>query len=151
MWYMKKKEKSPFIGKDMKTKKKTDLRDKLDRVFSEFIRLRDADENGYVCCISCGKIDHWRKIHCGHFVNRGHTSTRFNEKNCNGQCVTCNSYDEGNNIGYTRGLIKKYGPGIIQELEIIKGQCTKYTDFEYRVLIAHYTKEVKQLKQQKGL
>ena len=28
--------------------------DKLDKVFSEYIRLRDADENGYVRCYCCG-------------------------------------------------------------------------------------------------
>ena len=127
------------------------LRERLDRVFSEFIRLRDADENGYIRCISCGKIGFWRDMHCGHFVNRKHMSTRFNEKNCNGQCPTCNSFDEGNNIGYMKGLIKKYGPGVIDELWVIKGQESHLSAFDYKVLIDLYKREVKRLKQEKGL
>lgn len=35
-------------------------KDKLDRIFSEYIRLRDADNNGYIRCISCGKIVFWK-------------------------------------------------------------------------------------------
>lgn len=152
MWYKKKKkEKIPLFKGTVSVKKKPDLKAKLDRVFSIYIRLRDSDNNGYVRCISCGKIVHWKDIHCGHFVNRGHMSTRFNEKNCNGQCLGCNSFDEGNNIGYTRGLIKKYGPGIIDELEILKHQESHLSEFEYKVLIDHYSKKVKELHENKGI
>ena len=35
-------------------KKKPDLKAKLDKEFSLFIRLRDAMPNGYFRCISCG-------------------------------------------------------------------------------------------------
>ena len=127
------------------------LREHLDRIFSEFIRLRDADENGLARCISCGKIVPWREADCGHFVNRSHMSTRYNEKNCNLQCRSCNRFDEGNNIGYMKGLIKKYGPGIIDELWVIKGQPSHLSAFDYKVLIDHYKREVKKLKQEKGL
>jgi len=37
-------------------KKKPDLKAKLDKEFSLFIRLRDAMPNGYFRCISCGQI-----------------------------------------------------------------------------------------------
>ena len=28
-------------------------KDKLDRIFSQYIRLRDADQNGYIRCKDC--------------------------------------------------------------------------------------------------
>lgn len=123
---------------------------KLDRVFSEFIRLRDANANGYVRCISCGKINHWKEVDCGHYVNRKHLSTRWHEKNCNAQCRACNRFDEGNMLGYTKGLVKKYGPSVLDELDMLKHQVSKLSDFEGKLLIKHYQDKVKELKKQKA-
>lgn len=118
----------------------------LDRVFSEYVRLRDADKSGFVRCISCGKIIHWKESDCGHYVNRKHLSTRWNERNCNGQCRACNRFDEGNMLGYTKGLVRKYGDGILNELDMLKHQVSKMSDFEGKLLIKHYKGKVKELK-----
>lgn len=125
------------------------LKAKLDRVFSEYIRLRDANKDGYVKCISCGKIIHWKESDCGHYINRAEMSTRFDEKNCNGQCRFCNRFREGNMIGYTQGLMKKYGQGILDELQVKKNRTSKLSEFEYAHLIEYYKGQVKQLKQAK--
>lgn len=129
----------------------TKLKEKLDRVFSRYIRLRDSNKDGYCRCISCGAIVFWKEIQNGHYVNRGHMGTRFDEKNCNSQCVKCNMFDEGNNIGYTRGLINKYGIKVISELEVKKHSISKLTPVEYEILINHYSDEVKRLMTEKGL
>ena len=130
---------------------KNTLKNKLDRIFSLYIRLRDANPQGYTRCISCGKIVPWKEADCGHFINRSHMATRYNEKNCNAQCRSCNRFDEGNNIGYIRGLIKKYGQGVIDELEILKHQESHWTEFEYKSLIEHYKQKVKELHENKGI
>lgn len=90
-------------------KKSPNLKNKLDTVFSRFIRLRDARKDGTFQCISCGRILPLDQADCGHYINRQHMSTRFSEKNCNAQCRSCNRFDEGNMQGYRRGLILKYG------------------------------------------
>jgi len=123
---------------------------RLDRIFSEYIRLRDADRNGYVRCISCGKIGYWKDVDCGHYINRKHLSTRWHEKNCNGQCRSCNRFDEGNMLGYTKGLVRKYGTGILDELDVMKHQSGKLTDFDGELLIKHYKEQVKILKKSKA-
>ena len=117
---------------------------KLDRIFSKFIRLRDSDDNGYGKCISCGKIVHWQDADCGHYINRKHLSTRWCEKNCNLQCRSCNRFQEGNAAGYTLGLIKKYGGTIIEELIAKKMGIYKLTDFEGEILYKEYLKKVKE-------
>lgn len=127
------------------------LKRKLDDVFSVFIRLRDSDTNGYCKCISCGDIHYYKDVDCGHFVNRSHMGTRYSEKNCNAQCRSCNRFDEGNNIGYTRGLINKYGIKILSELEVKKHTQTFMKPFDYEVLIDHYKKEINSLTGQKTL
>jgi hypothetical protein len=131
------------------TQNHTSLKTKLDRIFSEYIRLRDADANGHCRCISCGTIHHWKEMDAGHYVNRKHMSTRYDEKNVNTQCRKCNRFDEGNQIGYTRGLIKKYGTGIINGLDVKKHSASKITKAEYELLINHYKVEVMELKKVK--
>lgn len=126
-------------------------KDKLDRIFSEYIRLRDSNDKGYCRCISCGSFHFWRDMDCGHFVNRSHMGTRFSERNCNAQCRKCNRFDEGNNIGYTKGLIRKYGIRVINDLEVKKNTPTYLKNCDYDIMIAHYKKEVLRLKKEKGL
>lgn len=138
-------------SKSTKRTPRRKLIEKLDRIFSEYIRLRDVDETGYGKCISSGKIIHWKDADAGHYINRAHMSTRYCEKNVHLQSRFDNRFREGNMIGYTRGLIKKYGPGVIDELEVLKHQESHLSDFDYEVLIKHYQKEVKRLKEEKGL
>lgn len=127
------------------------LKDKLDRVFSIYISLRDCNKEGYCKCISCGKVEHWKNVDCGHYVNRSHMGTRYSERNCNAQCRSCNRFDEGNNIGYTRGLIHKYDIKVLSELEVKKHTQTFMKAFDYEVLIDHYNKEVNKLRVEKSI
>jgi hypothetical protein len=127
------------------------LKNKLDDVFSEFIRLRDSRDDGTFVCISCGRLLPYDQADCGHYINRKHMSTRFSEKNCNAQCHSCNRFDEGNIQGYRRGLIAKYGEPVVLMLEASKNQINKLSEFEYKAMIDHYRKEVKRLKKEKGI
>ena len=128
----------------MKTKKKPDLKAKLDKVFSEYIRKRDT-RNGVFRCISCGRLLPYEQADCGHYINRKHMATRFDEMNCNAQCRSCNRFDEGNIQGYRRGLVSLYGEQQVNLLEAKKHNFRKYSDFEYEVLIKHYKEEIKKL------
>lgn len=119
------------------------LKSKLDRIFSEYIRRRDAGENGYVRCISCGKIVHWEQSDAGHYVNRKHMSLRYDEKNVNAQCRDCNRFNEGNMIGYAKGLIAKYGQGVIDYLDVKRFNACKMTEFELGVLVKEYRDKLK--------
>lgn len=134
-----------------KTKKKRPrsdwqkLRDKLDRIFSKYIRLRDRIDSEHSRCISCGKIVHWKSLDNGHFIGRQFLSLRWNEKNCNAQCKYCNNFKEGNKYEYGKALDKKYGAGTADKLEIIKSQKRPYNNVEMQELIKHYEKLVKEM------
>lgn len=132
--------------------KKPNYKEKLDRVFSQYIRLRDMDkQNGTFRCISCGKIKRIKDADCGHYINRQHMSTRFSEVNCNAQCKSCNRFDEGNMSGYRRGLVAKYGETKVLLLEVQKHETRKYSEAEYKALIQHYQREVKWILEEHGL
>jgi len=129
--------------------KTSTLKNKLDRIFSKYIRLRDRiGKTDCIKCISCGKLVHWQESDCGHYINRAKMNLRYNEKNCHAQCRKCNRFEEGNMSGYSLGLIRKYGANIIEILESSKNQHHKYTRFDYEALIEHYTREVERLKEE---
>ena len=156
-YYIKKKAKKkdkplPLFDKaGVTVKKKIDLKAKLDRVFSMYIRLRDSREFDFKAfrCISCGRILPFEKADNGHYINRQHMSTRFDEMNCNAQCSHCNRFQEGNMQGYRNGLIRKYGEQKVVLLEMKKNTIRKFSDFEYEQLIKYYSALVKQMKQGK--
>lgn len=125
-------------------KNKRSLIKKLDTIFSKFIRLRDCGKE-FGRCISCGKIILFSTCDCGHYINRKHLSLRFDEKNCNAQCRSCNRFDEGNIQGYRNGLIEKYGEKEVELLEIKKHNISNLCSFEIEVLIKEYKKKIKEL------
>jgi len=76
----------------------------LDRVFSLYIRLNNADKDGFVRCFTCNKKLHYKEIHNGHFLTRMNLATRWEEKNCNPQCPHCNVNLKGNISKYENKL-----------------------------------------------
>lgn len=115
---------------------------KLDNIFSKFIRQRDCkDDKGR--CISCNKPITFAECDAGHYINRKHMSTRFDEINVNGQCISCNRFDEGNIQGYRRGLIEKYGEKETDTLEIKKHNECHLSEVELDILIAFYKQKLK--------
>ena len=70
-------------------------------------------------------------------------STRYDEKNVNGQCIYCNMFLAGNIQGYQIGLNKKYGEEVLQHLEIKKNNISNLGKFELTVLIDEYKDKIK--------
>lgn len=128
------------------------LKRTADTEFSRYIRLRDMIPGTTVFrCISCGLIKPISQADCGHYINRQHMNTRYNEMNCNAQCRSCNRFDEGNIQGYRRGLIKKYGEQKVLLLESMKNGYMKYSEAEYRILIADYRSRYEKILEKRNL
>lgn len=121
-------------------KKKPDLKAKLDKVFSLYIRLRDSKPFGYKFfkCISCGEIKPFEKGDCGHFWSRKNMSLRYSELNCSCECSFCNRFKADHLIGYEKNLIAKIGKQKFDMLVIQVHQTKKYSDFELQELIKYY-------------
>ena len=94
------------------------LQDKADKLMSLYIRQKYA-KDGLVSCVSCGKVIPWKDSDCGHFIpkSRG-ASVRYIEENCHPECQSCNRFDHGHLIGYTRYMISMYGDEKIDELKL---------------------------------
>lgn len=156
MYYLRRKKKKdkplPLFDKaGVKVQKKVNYVDKLDRVFSQYIRLRDTMPNGYFKCISCGKIKPYEQADCGHYHSRRHMSTRFEPLNAHAECRACNRFSADHLIGYQKNLIDKIGQDAFDLLAWKASQTQHWTDFELKEMIKYYKALVDKLKKEKGL
>ncbi|WP_308270392.1 recombination protein NinG [Prevotella sp.] len=132
-------------------KSKPNLVKKLDRLFSLYIRLRDAMPNGYVRCISCGKIKTFDDVDCGHFYSRTHMSTRFDEDNCNAECKFCNRFSADHLIAYQTNLIRKIGISRFEKLGLKAKSTCHWLDSELEDRIKYYSQKVNELSREKAI
>lgn len=114
------------------------------KVFNEYIRLRDQREP----CISCGKLDapEWC---AGHYRSRGAASQlRFNEDNVHKQCnKNCNLELSGNIAEYRPRLVAKIGLARVEALEN-DNSTKKWTREELDELRAYYRDKIRELKKE---
>lgn len=130
---------------------RSSLETHLDIVFSLYIRLRDAMYGGMTRCISCGRVLPFDQMQCGHFFGRKNMNTRWDEQNCHSECVHCNCFDENHLEGYERNLIAKIGQSAFEDLCARAHGMRKWSGWELKDMIKHYTAEVKRLSREKGL
>lgn len=121
------------------------LEKKLDRVFSEYIRRRDANEGGTVSCVTCGKLMHWKECHASHFVKRQHRSTRWDERNVHAQCPRENVYMGGSQDLMAGYILDKYGIAVLEELLELRERIVKYTRQDLIDLIEHFNRKIVEL------
>ena len=114
------------------------LKREADSVFSQWVRRKDADSEGLVCCVTCGQKEPWKQMQCSHFISRVHLATRFDERNAHPGCYSCNVLRRGNVGEYALFLTRTYGPQVLQELVDKKRESVKYTRSDLESLIASY-------------
>ena len=127
------------------------LKKELDKWFSLFIRLRESTIDGVTQCFTCGKIDYHNKLQCGHFQSRRHLATRFDETNCQPQCVGCNMFKAGEQFKFHINLDAKYGEDTSINLQRKAMQSVKITRVEYEEFVSYYKLAVEKLKKEKGI
>ena len=110
------------------------------QVFNQYIRHRDKNE----LCISCQRKP--LKKNAGHYMNaNNHWAVRFDERNVNLQCESCNTYLSGNLINYRQNLIKKIGIEELESLEAKSKETRKFNIEELKEIISTYKKKIKEL------
>ena len=122
----------------------------LDKVFSEYIRMRNADANGYVKCFTSGKIMHWKESQAGHYMSRRHMATRWDEQNVQVQSSSDNMFNQGNAPMFAYALDQKYGKGTAEKLLIKSRNFWKPTCFELELLTKEYQKKIDELSKVHG-
>lgn len=123
----------------------------LDKVFSQFIRLTYAFDNGFVECFTCGRQFRYNAMQNGHYVRRTHMALRFDSKNCFPQCYECNITKDGNEDEYRKRLLTTFGRVHVLYLDEAKKELKQWKECEIDVLIAYYRKKNRELSKEKGI
>ena len=124
---------------------------RLDKVFSQWVRRKDADHRGYVECFTCGVVKHWKMMDAGHFQSRAKYSTRWmydpdeGMVNIMPQCRRCNAFRSGEQYIFARKLDAIYGEGTAERIEQASNQTRKYSVEELEALIDVYNRRLRKL------
>jgi len=96
-------------------------------------RLKDADNNGVTECVTCGKVDHYKNMQGGHFIERGKAATRLDQRNIFPQCPWDNQWGMKRTsvvLKYRNFLVGKYGEDAVLALEQRSKQVHKWNRIE---------------------
>lgn len=115
----------------MARKKKTiaKLADECAVLLQKLVRLKAADKDGMVRCVTCGTRKHWKEMQGGHFIERGRLSTKLMEENIHPQCPGCNCFRMKTASGvldYRRYMVEMYGEDFVTEIEMLSRETKKY-------------------------
>lgn len=124
------------------------LKAKVQVVFNKYIRLRDSG-GGFFECIACGITKSTDVMNAGHFYAvKGYDGIRFDEDNVNGECASCNCWDQSHLIGYAIRLEVKLCTDGLQALhdraaEYKKDANFKWNRAELEEKLSHYKLRLK--------
>ena len=123
---------------------------KLDQVFSQFIRLRGCNDEGYGNCWTCDRLSHWTKVDCGHFITRAKMSTRWMETNCQFQCKQCNM-NGGQQFVFSKKLDEFHGEGTADNILRLSNETRKFSVHELEEMYQYYKQRVDEIKESRGM
>lgn len=116
------------------------LETKLKAVLYPLIKKRDGPT-----CISCGKIGLvGRNWQAGHYAKAELCNLvyRYDPRNINSQCMTCNKWRRGNTLAYRQAMIRKYGKMVVEEIDTCYGR-TLNMNFNPRTYLEELIKKYK--------
>ncbi len=112
---------SGFYNKPLEPGSRKWLIAELDKYTSIIVRRRDRR------CVTCGGR---RSLQCSHFYSRRYLATRFDLRNCNAMCASCNRRHNSDPTEYLRFMNERYGPDVVAELDGLRSDTRKVTDEE---------------------
>ena len=124
---------------------------RLDKVFSQWVRSKDADHRWYVQCFTCGVWKHWKTVDARHFQSRAKFATRWmcdpeeGMVNVAPPCKSCNGFRSGEQFKFARRLDAEYGEGTAESIEQASNQTRKYSVEELEALIDVYNRRLRKL------
>ena len=105
------------IQKNPCVRAKMGSRAKALQQFQKLRRYQEASGNGFVYCISCGKLMFVKESQGGHYVSRSVRATELESDNVWPQCPRCNNHLSGNVVAYRANLVKLIGEERVRRIE----------------------------------
>ena len=124
---------------------------KLDGLCRKILLIRDLCYGSLFQCISCRKMLPLGEAQVGHYISRRYESVRWDLRNINLQCPSCNKWHSGNLVEYRKALISMYGEKEVLKMEAFYRQSPGYSVFDLEQLVKEYQGILSEYKQQEGL
>lgn len=113
------------------------LEKKLWDTASLFVRKRDGG------CVTCGATE---GLTMSHWIKCGKQRVRYDERNVNCQCSTCNGRHNHWTLYYDNYMLKHYGEKIMLELtELATPKAWKWSVLELREMLVDYENKLASL------
>ena len=125
------------------------LKKRVWKEFSEYIRLKNSDKDGYVQCYTCGKKFFWKEMQCGHGLGGRGNAILFDTEIVRPQCKQCNVFKGGNYDIFHSKLIEENGLEWFKDKLRQKHSIRKFSPKELEEMLEYYKNEVKKLKNDK--
>ena len=109
----------------------------------KLVRMKAADVNGHVQCVTCGVIKHYKQMDGGHFISRTYKFHKLREENIHPQCKSCNRYFGKVHDDYRIYMVDMYGEEFVQWLTETKWQIQKWYRPDLLELIADLKSRIK--------
>lgn len=126
------------------------LKKKVWTLCSLYIRQRDADENGFVSCVTCGTSKHWKQVDAGHCFSRKDNAILFDERNIHAQCKNCNGRRKGLAAIHATVIAKRYGTDVLVELNELRQSTKQFTIPELYAIMELFKQKLEDLPKQKA-
>lgn len=111
-------------------------------------RLSAADDNGYVQCVSCGVVKHYKDgMQGGHYIPKGSSSFWALEiSNVHPQCIGCNIFGMKSGAAaqeYTMWMQDMYGKNFVEEMLQNRRNPIKYYKKDYEEMYKEWSELIK--------
>ena len=117
----------------------------LDKYCSWYVRLNEADKDGFITCITCGKKVYWKQADNCHWLSRRYQKTRWDLRDVHAGCRECNRAKNGNYDSYNKVMKKLLGEDGCAELEQLAHSGRKISTVELNAMLLDYKAKVKNL------
>lgn len=134
-------------GRKPRTRSYAALKRALDKTYSEWVRRKGADSQGFVRCVTCGRSAHWKSMQCGHFIPRHYLAGRWNPENTAVQDASCNIFKRGAYPEFAQWGTSHYGQDWLPRMIALKREQIKWTRMDLESLLEDYTKRLAHLEQ----
>jgi 5-methylcytosine-specific restriction endonuclease McrA len=121
-------------------KERKQLVKKLDALCRKILLIRDQLPGQMFRCISCRRLLPLNVAQVGHYISRRYESVRWDLKNINLQCASCNKWQSGNPIEYRKALVEMHGEKEVAKMETFYRQSLGYSAFDLSQMVNEYKK-----------
>ena len=126
--------------RDITKKTIPQLQNTLWPIFALYIKQTHSEDGEWCNCFTCDKPIQIgsHDCHCGHFISRSYSPTKYDENNVRPQCGGCNGYGNGKPIEYERRLKLEIGDDTVESLKRMATNNWKWDRFDLIDKIEYY-------------